>query len=84
MIPLLCLGVLSSESDPPRGRNGLRRHQLTDRFKNDTKLFVVFLLQFVKTSSEVGVSREHRSEAHESPHNGNVRFDGAFGRASGK
>src|SRR5437773_3205494 len=60
--------LLSSESDSPRGRNGLRCHQLTDCLKNDAKLLVVFLFQFIEASSQVGVSGEHRPEAHERPH----------------
>src|SRR6266513_4488772 len=70
--------LLSSESDSPRGRNGLRCHQLTDCLKNDAKLLVVFLFQFIEASSQVGVSGEHRPEAHERPHDGNVHFDSPF------
>lgn len=39
--------------------------QFADGFEHDAKLLVVFLLQFIQTSSEVSVRGEHCPKAHE-------------------
>jgi hypothetical protein len=73
-------GAVCFPANPIRRDGGTGSGVINSRIGSKTtrKLPVVFLLQFVKTSSEAGVSREHRPEAHESYHNRDVHFDGTF------
>lgn len=49
-------------------------HQLSDGFKNNPKLFVVFLFHSVKALEQVAVGSQERSNFDEDPHDGDVHL----------
>jgi hypothetical protein len=63
------------KTDYAPGRLG-RSNELFDRFEDDHKLFVVFLLERFDLASKIAVCIHEPSELHKGAHDRDIYFDG--------